>query len=39
MDCAGFQNNLIPDMDNGYGYVSLQVLVVPSPLGDGYQLH
>jgi hypothetical protein len=34
-----FKTNLIPDMDNGYGYVSLQVLVVSSTLGDGYRLH
>jgi hypothetical protein len=34
-----FKTNLNPDMDNGYGYVSLQVMVVPSTLGDGYHLH
>ncbi len=34
-----FKTNLISDMDNGYGYVSLQVLVVSSTLGDGYRLH
>jgi hypothetical protein len=34
-----FKTNLIRDMDNGYVYVSLQALVVPSTSGDGYHLH
>jgi hypothetical protein len=35
MDCADFQNQ----SNSNYGYVSLQVLVVPYTLGDGYYLH